>query len=139
MKIPESALKAVFITRINLLNIILIMLSVILPSCKNINKEPGNASAVRARQSQKSDEELSQIALKICENNIILDSHIDWPEFILDKPDDISMQTANGDFDFIRAGKGGLDAVLSVVYISPDLDVDKGRMMVDSMLKLIRY
>ena len=126
MKTSESALKAVFIKRINLINIILIMLIVMLPSCKNTTKE-------------RPDEELRQLALKICQNNIILDSHIDWPEFILDNPEDISMQTANGDFDLVRAGKGGLDAALSVVYISPDFDVDKGRKMVDSMLKLIRY
>jgi membrane dipeptidase len=79
------------------------------------------------------------MALKICQNNIILDSHIDWPEYILDNPEDISLETAKGDFDLVRARKGRLDAVLSVVYISPDFDVDKGRKMVDSMLKLIRY
>ncbi len=79
------------------------------------------------------------MALKICENNIILDSHIDWPEFILDSPEDISMQTIKGDFDLVRARKGGLNAALSVVYISPAFDVDKGRVMVDSMLKLIKY
>jgi membrane dipeptidase len=139
MKTPEGALKAVFISRINLLNIILIMFITIHPSCKNMNKEPGTVSRVRARQSQKSDEELRQKAVKICENNIILDSHIDWPEFILDNPEDISIQTSKGDFDLVRARKGGLDAVLSVVFINPDFDVEKGRIMVDSMLKLIKY
>jgi len=86
-----------------------------------------------------SDEELRQMALKICENNIILDSHIDWPEFVLDSPEDISMQTIKGDFDLVRARKGGLNAALSVVYISPASNVDKGRVMVDSMLKLIKH
>jgi membrane dipeptidase len=49
------------------------------------------------------------------------------------------MQTAKGDFDLVRARKGGLDAALSVVFINPDFDVEKGRIMVDSMLKLIKY
>ena len=35
--------------------------------------------------------------------------------------------------------KGGLNAVLSVAYISPDLDTEKGRLMADSMLKIIRH
>jgi membrane dipeptidase len=139
MKTPENKLKAEFIKGINPMNIILIMFIVMLPSCKNTNKEPITISAVRARRSQKSDEELRQTALKICQNNIILDSHIDWPEFILDNPEDISLQTASGDFDLVRARKGGLDAVLSVVYVSPDLNVEKGRIMVDSMLKLIKF
>jgi len=113
----------VFIRR---MNIILILLLVLVSSCKN-------------RQKGMSDEELRQMALKICENNIILDSHIDWPEFVLDSPEDISMQTIKGDFDLVRARKGGLNAALSVVYISPASNVDKGRVMVDSMLKLIKH
>jgi membrane dipeptidase len=123
MNISGSTLIVKSIRRINIL---LILLIVSLPSCKNKPKE-------------KSDEELRQMALKICENNIILDSHIDWPEFILDNSEDISRQTVKGDFDLVRANKGGLNAALSVVYISSVYEVDKGRTMVDSMLKLIRY
>ena len=139
MERPESVPKELLIIRISTINIILIMLFAILPSCKNMNKEPGTISTVRARRTQQSDEGLRQTALKICQNKIILDSHVDWPEFILDNPEDISKQTAKGDFDLVRAGKGGLNAVFSVAYISPDFDIDKGRLMVDSMLNLIRH
>jgi membrane dipeptidase len=79
------------------------------------------------------------MANKICENNIILDSHIDWPEIILDDPENISEQTDRGDFDLVRARKGGLDAALSVVYVSAIYDVSNGRLMVDSLLNLITY
>ena len=126
MKPTEIIQNEPLISRINLLYVILIMLVVMVPSCKNKNKE-------------QSDEYFRQRAQKICENSLILDSHIDWPEFILDNPEDISMQTVNGDFDLVRATKGGLNAVLSVVYISPEYDTGKGRLMVDSMLKLIRH
>jgi membrane dipeptidase len=125
MKIPKNALMVVFIRRMYII-LILLLLLVLASSCKNKHKE-------------KSDEELRQMAKKICENNIILDSHIDWPEMILDNPEDISMQTAKGDFDLVRARIGGLDAALSVVYINAAFDVDKGRIMVDSMLKLIKH
>lgn len=108
------------------IKILLILLIVSLPSCKS-------------RHIERSDEELRQMAKKICENNIILDSHIDWPEFILDDPENISEETVRGDFDLVRARKGGLDAALSVVYVNAAYDVDKGRIMVDSMLKLINY
>jgi len=126
MKTHESIHNESLIKTVNLLNIILIMLIVMTSSCKNKNKG-------------QSDEDIRQRAQKICENSLILDSHIDWPEFILDNPEDISMQTANGDFDLVRARKGGLNAVLSVVYISPEFNTVKGRLMVDSMLKLIRH
>lgn len=107
-----------------LLSIISILLIVFLASCKN-------------RPKVKSDEELRQMSLKICENNIILDSHIDWPEQILDNPEDISGRTVKGDFDLVRAKQGGLNAALSVVYINSRYGVDEGRVLADSMLKLI--
>ena len=108
------------------MKIILILLLGLFPSCKN-------------KQVQKSDKELREMAQAICENNIILDSHIDWPEFILDDPENISEQTVRGDFDLVRATNGGLNAALSVVYVNAAYDVDKGRMIVDSMLNLISY
>ena len=124
MKIPKSMLKVVFIRRINLIYILLILLFVLLSTCKSKSKE-------------RSDEELRQQAIKICENNIIIDSHIDWPERIFNNPMDISERTGKGDFDLVRAKKGGLNAALSVVYINANYSFDKGRIMVDSMLKLI--
>jgi membrane dipeptidase len=126
MKIFKRALTVEFIRRVNLLNIILILLITLLPSCKNKNKE-------------RSEEELMKMAQNICETNIIIDSHIDWPEWIVNVPEDISGQTSKGDFDLVRANKGGLNAALSVIYISSDYNVDEGRTMVDSLLKLITY
>jgi len=76
--------------RRNTLIIILIILIVMAPSCKN---------------KKQSDEVIGQRAQQICEKSLILDSHIDWPEYVLDKPEDISMQTVNGDFDLVRARK----------------------------------
>lgn len=102
----------------------IILLIVLLVSCKNNNNE-------------KSEAELMERAMKICLNNIILDSHIDWPEWNLSNPVDISEETTKGDFDLIRANKGGLNAALSVVWIYSSYNVEEGRIMVDSMLKMI--
>jgi membrane dipeptidase len=106
------------------LSILALLIFMLMPSCRN---------------SEKSDEALWKMAHKICEKNLILDSHIDWPEFLLDDPEDISGRTEKGDFDLVRAREGGLNAALSVVYISSELGVDSGRMMVDSMMNMIRY
>jgi membrane dipeptidase len=127
MKISKSICKkVVVISRINLINILLIMLIFLLPACKN-------------RSKGKTDEELRQQAIKICENNIIIDSHIDWPEWILAYPEDISDKTQKGDFDLERANQGGLNGALSVIYINSDYNVEDGRKMVDSMLNLINF
>lgn len=97
------------------------------------------ASSCRNSPAKDPDLKLRQEAERISRTSLILDSHIDWPDFVLADPEDISMQTSLGDFDLVRARKGGLDAVLSVAYISPDLDTGTGRLMVDSMLKIIRH
>ena len=124
MKILSKYGKGKFIRTINLLIIAAIIIIVILSSCKSKTKE-------------KTDEDLWKIAQKICENNIILDAHIDWPDKHLSFPEDISKKTTKGDFDFVRSKDGGLNVVLSVAYINSSYGVDKGRIIVDSVIKLI--
>ncbi len=101
-----------------------ILLIVILPSCKDSYRH-------------KSENELWEKAHRICEENIILDSHIDWPERLIRFPGNISGRTSEGDFDLVRAKKGGLNAALSVVYINSSYGVKEGRVMVDSLLGII--
>ncbi len=103
-----------------------IPLMVLVPSCKN-------------KQMEMSDKELLEKADKICQDNLILDSHIDWPMWVMEYPEDISGQTQTGDFDLVRAKKGGLNAVLSVLYINSGYSVEKGRAAVDTMLKLVNH
>jgi len=103
-----------------------IPLIVLLPSCKN-------------KQMERSDNGLRETALKICQNNIILDSHIDWPYWVMENPEDISGQTMMGDFDLVRAREGGLNAAFTVAYINSADDMSAGRKMVDSVLSLTNY
>ncbi len=72
----------------------------------------------------KSDEELRQLADKLAQKYIITDGHVDLPyrletrnfrltkEFI-----GIPIETQDGDFDYVRAKKGGLDAPFMSIYI----------------------
>lgn len=83
------------------------------------------------------DKVLWKRAVNICETNLILDSHNDWPTSIHFFPEDISTEIQKGDFDFIRAKEGGLDAAFSVVYISARYSYEEGRLMVDTLLNLI--
>ena len=126
MKFFMRALKVVFIRKIYLLDILSILLISLLPSCKIKNKE-------------RSEEELMKIAQNICESNIIIDSHIDWPEWVINIPEDISRQTLKGDFDLDRANKGGLNAALSVAYINSHFGLDSARIVFDYMLNKVKY
>lgn len=122
-KYPAQSLSGNKLRFVALISLLLIAL---LPSFKNNPKE-------------KSDEELMKMAREICQKNLIIDSHIDWPEWLLNFPEDISRRTQQGDFDLERANEGGLNATLSVMYINSGLGVDDGRKLVDSMWKLITF
>lgn len=76
-------------------------------------------------------------AVKICQKNLILDTHIDWPESVYSNPRDISIENPVGDFDIVRAEKGGLNAVFSVLYINSDLNLQEGRVMFDSLYQIV--
>jgi len=89
------------------------------------------------KSKEKSDNELWRITLSICEKNIILDSHIDWPDKYLSFPEDISKRITKGDFDFVRSKKGGLNVALSVAYIGSDFNVNEARIIVDSVIRLV--
>ncbi len=117
-----SNLEMVIMKHILLIPVIVLM---IVLSCKD-------------RPSEKHADEMLEMALDICERNILLDSHIDWPEWVHSFPEDISRETRTGDFDLVRAEKGGLNAALSVVYIPPRLGIEEGRIRVDSLMDLVR-
>ena len=83
------------------------------------------------------DTGIQETARKICEEQLILDSHIDWPERLYSSPADLSQLTESRDFDLVRAKTGGLNAVLSVLYVPAELGPEEGRFMLDSMLDLV--
>jgi len=72
-------------------------------------------------------------ANRIAQENIITDGHVDLPyrlkiknfrptkEFL-----GIPIETDAGDFDYVRAKKGGLDAPFMSIYLPADLQKEKG-------------
>ena len=60
---------------------------------------------------------LKDEADKIAQSTIILDGHVDIPYRLNNKMEDISQRTEGGDFDFVRAKKGGLNAPFMSIYI----------------------
>ncbi|MFC2121487.1 dipeptidase [Bacteroidota bacterium] len=93
--------------------------------------------AISSCDISKEDDELSELTQRICKNSIIIDSHIDWPLWILKNPKDISQKIMKRDFDLIRANKGGLNAALSVIFVNPKYGIDEGRALVDSQINLV--
>ena len=76
-----------------------------------------------AIQSRLTDEQLHMKAEKFAHQFIIVDTHIDLPERLADSLEDISQRTKGGDFDYIRARQGGLDAPFMAIFTSADEEV----------------
>lgn len=92
------------------------------------------------------DEQLRVYADELAHQYIITDGHVDLPyrlkvkNFRLDREYmGIPVSTTEGDFDYERAKKGGLDAPFMSIYIpsSYQLQPDKGKALADSLINMI--
>lgn len=94
------------------------------------------------------DEQLRAYADELAHQFIITDGHVDLPfrlkvkNFKIEREYmsiPISVSEKEGDFDFERAKKGGLDAPFMSIYIpsSYQLQPDKGKALADSMINMI--
>ncbi|KDC52096.1 MULTISPECIES: dipeptidase [Pseudoalteromonas] len=82
----------------------------------------------------------SDKAIKLAKDTILIDTHIDVPYRIHKSWVDVTKATSDGDFDYPRAVKGGLNAPFMSIYIPAHLEFEgKGKsyqlanQMIDSM------
>src|SRR5688572_19138230 len=92
------------------------------------------------------DRELQKVADSLAQTYIITDGHVDLPyrlrvkHFRLEKEFlGIPISTTDGDFDYERAKKGGLDAPFMSIYIPSknQLLPDNGKILADSLIDMI--
>jgi len=61
-------------------------------------------------------------AEELAQKYMIIDTHLDVPYRLKKKMEDISIQTAGGNFDFPRARRGGLDVAFMAVYVPAEYE-----------------
>lgn len=91
------------------------------------------------------DEQLKRVADSLAQAYIITDGHVDLPyrlkakRFRLEKEYlGIPISTAEGDFDYERAKKGGLDAPFMSIYIPSSYNqTDGAKALADSLIDMI--
>lgn len=92
------------------------------------------------------DEQLRAYADELAHKYIITDGHVDLPfrlkmdKFVVSREYmGIPIKTDEGDFDYERAKKGGLDAPFMSIYIpsSYQLQPDMGKALADSLINMI--
>ena len=103
-------------------------------------------STLLSQNSALSDEQLRAMSDKLAHQYIITDGHVDLPyrlkvkNFRLEREYlDIPVQTAEGDFDYVRAKKGGLSAPFMSIYIpSYYQKTGKEKVLADSLIDMIK-
>jgi membrane dipeptidase len=68
---------------------------------------------------------------------IIIDGHVDIPYRLWDNPEDISVRTEGGHFDYVRAKEGGLDAPIMSIYIPSERENNGAKALADSLIDLV--
>jgi membrane dipeptidase len=77
-------------------------------------------------------------AVALSEKYMIIDTHLDVPYRLKKRQQDISRRTREGDFDYTRAKRGGLDAAFMVVYVPAKYEEKGGaRLFADETTDMI--
>ena len=84
-----------------------------------------------------SDASLLSRAKKIAQTTIITDGHIDIPLRLTNKMEDISIRTKTGDFDYVRAKEGGLDAPFMSIYVPSSYQAGGAKAKADELIDLV--
>ncbi len=83
------------------------------------------------------DTELHALADSLAHKFIIVDGHVDIPYRLWHNPEDISVRTENGHFDYVRAKEGGLDAPFMSIYIPSNKEDNGAKLLADSLIDLV--
>ena len=84
------------------------------------------------------DAALKKQAYELAHKFIITDGHIDVPWRLNDGYEDLAIRTKTGDFDYIRAKEGGLDAPFMSIYVPSSYQETGGaKEKADSLIDLV--
>lgn len=83
---------------------------------------------------------IEQRAVKIAQQTLIVDTHIDVPYRLEEEYEDVSFATEHGDFDYPRAVKGGLNAPFMSIYIPSKLQKSGGsKALADKLIDDVEF
>ena len=79
---------------------------------------PGCADRATHTPAAMSPETSLESGSRLARQFLIVDTHVDIPNRLDQRMEDISVRTRGGDFDYPRAREGGLDAPFMSIYVS---------------------
>ena len=82
--------------------------------------------------------ELKEKATDLAQKIIIIDTHLDVPDRLHKKFEDISMKTESGNFDYPRAKQGGLNVPFMAIYVPAEYEKKGGaKAYADSLIDMV--
>lgn len=97
-----------------------------LAACQGEKAPPPSAADLHAR------------AEALAHRVLIVDTHVDVPYRLQKKMEDISLRTADGDFDYERAKEGGLDAPFMSIYVPASYQTSGGaKAFADGLIDMV--
>ncbi len=76
-------------------------------------------------------------ALRLAQETLIVDGHVDVPYRLFETMEDISVRTETGDFDYPRAKAGGLDAPFMSIYVPAALEDDGAKEHAEALIDMV--
>lgn len=94
------------------------------------------SSGSQEQDSQKNENYLNR-AIALAQSNITIDGHVDIPYRLTHHPEDISVRTEGGHFDYVRAKAGGLNAPFMSIYIPVERQDEGAKELADTLINLV--
>ena len=95
------------------------------------------AALILSCQQQSSDKARQAQARELAQKFIIIDTHVDVPYRLREKWEDISLRTPSGDFDYVRAKEGGLNAPFMSIYVPSDREQNGAKALADTLIDMV--
>jgi len=93
---------------------------------------------LRAGTQAEAEVEMNRRAVELAKRFLLIDTHIDVPYRLHDRPDDVGGSTESGDFDFPRAVQGGLNVTFVSIYVPAKYQETGGaKDFADEMIELV--
>ena len=108
--------------------LLILIIIVIVSACQPSTNDP---------EVHNSKEQLKIRAGELAQQLIIADTHIDVPYRLTKKMEDISTRTPEGDFDYPRANKGGLNLAFMSIYIPAHYQTGGAKKMADKLIDMV--
>jgi membrane dipeptidase len=90
-----------------------------------------------AKTTETTDADLYKKAVTLAQTTIMIDGHVDIPYRLRNHPEDISVATQGGHFDYVRAMKGGLNAPIMSIYIPSEKENNGAKALADTLIGMV--